>query len=100
MKKYSEWEFEDRLKKFTGKSSHECYKLLWQWAKEKTISLSLFEALCEAVATTPIKNKITAIKEQFFIYSPSGKCVAYTGDVAILGKELRQLSMPSQQEEA
>lgn len=47
---HSSWEYEDKVKKFEGKSKHECYKLIWQWSKEKAISLSLFEALCEQVA--------------------------------------------------
>ena len=52
---HRQWEFNDRICKFLGKSSHECYKLIWQWTKEKTIGLSLFEALCEA-ATLRIKK--------------------------------------------
>jgi len=46
---HEQWEFEDKALKFYGKTPHECYKLIWQWAREKVIRLSLFEALCEYV---------------------------------------------------
>lgn len=46
---HTEIDFNDKVKKFQGKTPHECYKLIWQWAKEKNISLSLFEELCKYV---------------------------------------------------
>jgi hypothetical protein len=60
---HQQWEFDDKVCKFLGKSSHDCYKLIWQWSKEKSISLSLFEALCEAVALKirkPTEQQTTA----------------------------------------
>lgn len=56
-KSFQQWEYDVKVCKFFGKTSHECYKLIWQWSKEKSISLSLFEALCEAASKQDIVMK-------------------------------------------
>lgn len=47
---HKQWEYDEKVIKFGGKTPRECYKLIWQWVKEKRIPLSLFIELCEAVA--------------------------------------------------
>jgi hypothetical protein len=55
---YNQRDFNEKVLKFSGKSKRECYKLVWQWAKEKTISLSMFEALCDKISDS---NKIVSL---------------------------------------
>jgi hypothetical protein len=51
------WEYEEKVKKFKGKSNHDCYKLIWQWTKEKSIGLSLFEVLCYDLVLRVVDDK-------------------------------------------
>jgi len=46
---HAKWEFDDLAAKFVGKTNKECYKLIWQWAKQEKIGLSLFTALCKSL---------------------------------------------------
>ena len=45
-----ELELKEKLCKFKGKSKRDCYKLIWQWVKEGSITFPLFQELCDAVA--------------------------------------------------
>jgi hypothetical protein len=62
--KYYQHEFDEKVAKFKNKTSHECFKLIWQWVKEKSISLSLFEDLCKNVIdkNKPIDDQTESLK--------------------------------------
>lgn len=66
--KYDIYEYQEKIAKLVNRSEHDCYKVIWQWAKEKEITIHMFVALCKEVSriypSVAVQTEINDLREK------------------------------------